>query len=77
MAKRRAKLTIETGAIADKRGNCVRWCRLTARNGEIQLSGEVVSKPKRSRAAIVRSMQDVLENEGAVVTWPNKGEAAT
>ena len=69
MAKRRAKLEIARSDHAtpgDQLG-AVAWCRLKARNGEIQLSGEVVANPTRSRAAIVRSMIEVLEAEGYFV----------
>jgi hypothetical protein len=64
---RRAKLTIEEPVYGDIFGP-KQWLRLTARNGEILLSGEQVSNPKRARAAIIRAMVDVLEDEGYVVT---------
>ncbi len=62
---RRAKLTIETPYPDDD--GAIRWVRLTARNGEILMSSEGLTNAKRSRAAIIRSMVDVLESEGYVV----------
>ncbi len=64
---RRAKLTIEeplhVGIFGDDK-----WLRLTHRNGEIAMMGEGVRNPARARAAIIRSMVDVLEDAGYVVT---------
>lgn len=64
---RRAKLTIEGevdtgGLVPDK------WLRLTYKNGELAMHSELLAKPKRARAAIIRAMVDVLEDEGYVVT---------
>lgn len=66
---RRAKLTIEEPVYGDIFGP-KQWLRLTARNGEILLSGEQVSNPKRARAAIIRAMVDVLRDEGFTVEGP-------
>lgn len=60
---RRAKLTIEERV--DGWGCKYSWCRQTARNGEILFTGEFVSSGKRARAAIIRSMVDVVTEDEA------------
>ena len=62
---RRAKLTIEERV--DGWGCKYSWCRQTARNGEILFTGEFVSSGKRARAAIIRSMVDVVTEDEAGV----------
>lgn len=65
---RRAKLTIEQTAERHVRTMRPRyWCRLTGRNGEVQLGGETLSNGPRARAAIIRAMVDVIEDAGYVV----------
>ena len=69
MAKRTAKLTIEgPGLLKDHF-----WVQMRARNGEIIISGETYpskANAKRARAAILRSMIDVLRAEGWTVEPP-------
>jgi len=48
------------------------YIHLRARNGEILMHSEMLSSPKRARAAIIRSMVDVLEDAGYVVTKPEE-----
>ena len=59
---RRAKLEIydrQTDA-----GDVI-WLRLSARNGEPLMHSEAVWHPKRARAAIIRSMVDVVTEDEA------------
>ena len=61
---RRAKLEIY-----DRQADAgdVIWLRLSARNGEPLMHSEAVWQPKRARAAILRAMIDIVEDEGYVV----------
>ena len=70
---RRAKLTIEESySYLGAGSRQINWLRLTYKNGEPAMHSETVEQPKRARAAIIRSMVDVLEDEGYVVTKPEE-----
>jgi hypothetical protein len=84
MGERRARLFEESVHNADTAAEG--WLRFTARNGQIIMAGEIVSRVKRARESAVRGMVDVVVDDpagralviealraaGAEITWPTE-----
>lgn len=79
---KRAKLTIHhpnPRSLGEGDDGYYAWIKLVARNGQTLATSEMYvsdRNTKRGRAAIIRSMVDVLESEGFVVTKGDRLELA-